>query len=144
MTPPTRATDDRSESTTVSRRAADWLSTRLAASSLRPTAGGGLALVLVSAAVSLAGVGLLEETMRIRWSVGTYYGPEHAPTAVVLAAFPILVAVAIGAFRGVAVALERSDGDEFDGTRPYYEVAALTVLLSLVVTQVALVAANLW
>ena len=144
MTPSTRATDDRSESTSVSRRAADWLSRRLAAGPLRPTAGGGLALVFVSAAVSLAAWVLLEETMRIRWSVGTYYGPESAPTAVVLAAFPVLVAVAVGTLRGIAVVLERSDGDEFDAVRPYYAVATLTVLLSLVVTQVALVAANLW
>ena len=142
MTRSTRATDDGSESTTVTRRAADWLSTRLAAGPLGPTAGGGLALVLVSAAVSLAGVSLLEETMRIRWSVGTHYGPEYAPTVVALAAFPVLVAVAVGAFRGVAAVLEGND--EFDATRPYYEVAALTVLLSLVFTQVALVAANLW
>ena len=143
MTPSTRGTGDRPESPTVPRRAVDWLWTRLADSSpLRPTAGGGLALVVVSAAVSLGASGLLEETMRIRWTIGTHYGPAHAPTAVVLAAFPVLVAVAIGASRGLAAVRERSG--EFDETRAYYELAVLTVLLWLVIGQVGLVVANLW
>ena len=143
MSPSTRAIDDRTDSTRITRRAAGWLWTRLTGSSpLRPTAGGGLALVAVSAAVSLAAAGLLGGTMRIRWSVGTHYGPEHAPATLVLAAFPILVAVAVGAFRGVAAVLERTETSERE--RDYYELAALLVLLSLLVTQFALVLANLW
>ncbi|ELZ19811.1 hypothetical protein C477_07528 [Haloterrigena salina JCM 13891] len=143
MSPSTRAIDDRTDSTRIARRAADWLRTRLGRSSpLRPTAGGGLALVAVSAAVSLAAAGLLGETLRIRWSVGTYYGPEYAPTVIVLAAFPILVAVAAAAFRGGATLLERSEG--FDGNWGYYELAALVVLLSLLLTQIVLIVANLW
>ncbi|WP_339102297.1 hypothetical protein [Haloterrigena salinisoli] len=142
MSPSTRATDDRT-GPAIPSRVATWLWTRVAGSSpLRPTAGGGLALVVASAAVSLAASGLLEGTMRIRWSVGTYYGPEHAPTTLVLAAFPILVAVAVGAFRGLVAGLERLE--EFDGNRGYYELAALVVLLSLLLTQIALVVANLW
>lgn len=142
MTPSTRATGDRT-GPTITSRLATWLWSRLAdPSPLRPTSGGGLALVVVSAAVSLAASGPLEETMRIRWSVGTYYGPEYAPTAVVLAAFPLLVAVAVGACRGLATVLERSD--EFDGNRGYYELAALAVLLWLLIGQIGLVVANLW
>ncbi|WP_126662189.1 hypothetical protein [Haloterrigena salifodinae] len=142
MSPSTRAIDDRTDSTRLTRRAAGWLRTRLGRSSpLRPTAGGGLALVAVSAAVSLAAAGLLGETLRIRWSVGTYYGPEYAPTAIVLAAFPILVAVAVGAFRGGATLLEQTETDSRE--RGYYELATLSVLLSLLVAQLALVLANL-
>ncbi|ADB62141.1 hypothetical protein Htur_3277 [Haloterrigena turkmenica DSM 5511] len=143
MSPSTRAIDDRTDSTRITRRAAGWLWTRLTGSSpLRPTAGGGLALVAVSAAVSLAAAGLLGETLRIRWSVGTYYGPEYAPTTIALAAFPILVAVAVGAFRGLANVLVRTEAG--DRERGHYELAVLTVLLSLLVIQVTLVLANLW
>ncbi|QRV13688.1 hypothetical protein JMJ58_12060 [Haloterrigena salifodinae] len=143
MSPSTRAIDDRTDSTRITRRAAGWLRTRLGRSSpLRPTGGGGLALVAVSAAVSLAAAGLLGGTLRIRWSVGTYYGPEYAPTAIVLAAFPILVAVAVSAFRGGATLLEQTETGSRE--RGYYELAALSVLLSLLVAQLALVLANLW
>lgn len=112
-----------------------------ASSAVRPTAGGGLATILLSAAVSLAALAPLGSSVRIRWAVGTHYGPEYAPAALVLVAFPIAVALAVVGARALATALERRDA--FDGARPYYELAVLSVLLWLLVGQVVLVVANL-
>lgn len=140
--PSTRSTDGRTGAASVSRRAADWLWTRLEdGSPIRPTSGGGLAIVLASVAVSLVSYGALEHSMRIRWSVGTHYGPATAPTTVVLVGIPLLVAVAVGVFRGFAAIFERVDA--IDGARGAYELAALAVLLCLVLAQLALVVANL-
>lgn len=80
--------------------------------------------------------------MRIRWTIGTHYGPEYAPSLLVLAAIPVLIAVLVGAFRAVATVLERAD--ERDAVRGCYELCVLAVLLSLLAGQVALVVANLW
>lgn len=79
--------------------------------------------------------------MRIRWSVGTYYGPEYAPTLAVLAGFSIVVAIAYLGFRWLALLLEGTD--EFDAARGYYELATGAVLASIVLFQIAIVAANL-
>lgn len=109
---------------------------------LRPTSVGGLLIVLASAAVSLGASQVLGDSVRIRWSVGTYYGPEYAPTDVALAVFPVVVAVAYLGLRALGTALEGTP--EFDRHRGYYELCALAVLATLVIVQVAFVVANLW
>lgn len=112
---------------------------------LRPTAAGGLLVVLASAALSLAAAPALGENVRIRWSIGTYYGPEYAPTPLALAAFPALVAVLYVGFRVLAWSLERAGAFEADETvgRTIYELCALATLTMLVLIQLAFVAANL-
>ncbi|PGF16352.1 hypothetical protein CP556_09655 [Natrinema sp. CBA1119] len=109
---------------------------------LRPTAAGGLLAVLASAAVSIASAQVLGDSVRIRWSVGTYYGPEYAPTAAALACFPAVVAVTYVGLRTLGTVLEGTT--EFDRHRGYYELCALAVLTVLVLVQIAFVAANLW
>ncbi|WP_226480794.1 hypothetical protein [Natrinema amylolyticum] len=109
---------------------------------LRPTAAGGVLLVLASVAVSLASARVLGDSVRIRWTVGTYYGPEYAPTAVALALFPALVAATYLGLRALGTVLEGTP--EFDRHRGYYELCVLAVLAVLVIVQIAFVAANLW
>ena len=114
---------------------------------LRPTAIGGLLVVLASVAISFAATPALGDSVRIRWSVGTYYGPEYAPTTLALAAFPVLVAMLYVGFRGLAWGLERTgafDTDTADDlVRPAYELCALATVLTIVFVQVVFVAANL-
>ncbi|MDS0476616.1 hypothetical protein [Natrinema sp. 1APR25-10V2] len=110
---------------------------------LRPTAGGGLLAVLVSATISVAAALALGETVRIRWSVGTYYGPEHAPATLALASFPVLVALTFLGLRALGRGLERAADGEFDRVRGIYELCVLATLTTLVLSQVAFVAANL-
>lgn len=99
--------------------------------------------VLLSTLVSLVGYGLLPAEMRIHWTLGSgpYYGPEFAPTAVVLALFPVLIGVVSlgGAVLGAQLPLE----DEPRTARLAYAAAFLGVLLALLGTQVGIVAANL-
>ncbi len=116
------------------------LCARPAGGRLRPTAMGGLLVVLASAAVSLAAAPALGDSVRIRWSIGTHYGPEYAPTAVALAAATALVAVAYLGLRTLGTVLERRGA--FDRHRGYYELCALAVLVTLVLCQLAVVAAN--
>ncbi len=110
---------------------------------LRPTAAGGLLVVLASIALSVAAALALGETVRIRWSVGTYYGPEFAPTALVLAAFPVLTVLTYLGLRALRIGLERAADGEFEHVRGIYELCVLATLTTLVLSQVAFVAANL-
>jgi hypothetical protein len=108
---------------------------------LRPTAWSGVVLILLSGLVSVSASGILPAQVRIRWSVGTFYGPEFAPTALVLWAFPLALAATYLGLRALAGYL---DGvDELTGFRPMYEVTTLAVLFLLVLAQVGLVLANL-
>lgn len=118
------------------------LCSRHAGGRLRPTSLGGLLIVLASAAVSLGSVRVLGDSVRIRWSIGTYYGPEYAPTYLALVVFPVIVALTYLGFWALGTALEGSP--EFDRHRGYYELCTLVVLAVLVIVQVAFVAANLW
>lgn len=124
--------------------AASDASTRIERPSL--SAFGGLLIVLASAVLSVTSYSRFGETMRIHWKVGTYrhYGPEHAPTLVVLVAFPVIVAgLYVGALwlrnylarTGVAAA-----SDEFGGT---YDIVVVLALGSVVVCQLLVVALNL-
>ncbi|MFD1563288.1 hypothetical protein ACFR99_06990 [Haloarchaeobius amylolyticus] len=149
MTPSTRSSGTLDRLVERTRRITTWLASSAAdpaGGRLRPTGSGGLLVVLASVAVSLAAAPALGDSVRIRWSIGTYYGPEHAPTPLVLAAFPIFIAVTYVGFWALRISLERIGA--FDATgdlvRPVYELCALATLLMLVFVQVAFVAANLW
>jgi len=103
---------------------------------------GSLGAVLLSTVASGVAYGLLPDLMRIHWTLGMgpYYGPEFAPTTLVLTAFPLLVAVsALGAHWGGA---QLSHSEAFAAIRPYYVVAAFGTFLSLIGTQIALVIVN--
>lgn len=110
-------------------------------SRLRPTAWSGLAVVAASAVLSVLARTSLGDSVRIRWSVGTYYGPEFAPTALVFAAFPAVVAALYVGFRWLAARLERVD--DLGNGRIAYELSALLTLLVVLLVQVALLVANL-
>lgn len=100
------------------------------------------AAVLLSTVVSSTAYGLLPNQIRIHWTLGMgpYYGPEFAPTIVVLTVFPLLVAVtALGGYWG-GVQLRHSEA--FAAVRSYYVVAVFGTVLSLLGTQIALVIAN--
>lgn len=111
---------------------------------LRPTAFGGILLVLSSIVVSATAYGMLASSIRIRWTVGTYYhyGPEYAPTMVVLASFPTLLAVLFVGFRWLRTRLERLD--EFDDVQPVYELGVLAVFGMLLAVQITLIAFNIY
>ncbi|RQG95937.1 hypothetical protein [Natrarchaeobius chitinivorans] len=109
----------------------------------RPTAGGGLIVVLSSIAVSLVALQFLGSQLRIHWSVGTHYqlGPEYAPTLAVLAAFPIIVTALFAGLSLLGRRLERVES--FEDGRAYYELVAFGTMTAVVIFQVTLVGANL-
>lgn len=92
--------------------------------------------------VSLASYSALGEVTRIRWSIGTYYGPEYVPTFVVVAAFPIVVAVLYFGFRWFGAYL--GEISEFESARLFYEFIVLATLGVVVFLQILLVALNLY
>jgi hypothetical protein len=104
---------------------------------------GSLTVVAASVLVSLVSYGLLPSRVRIHWSLGLgpYYGPEFAPTLLVLALFPALVTTGALAGRWGVRRLERDD--RVEGVRPYGSLALVGSLALLVVFQAGLVAANL-
>jgi hypothetical protein len=106
----------------------------------RPTALGGIGIVLASVFVSLAGSSLVAETMRIRWAAGTYYGPAVVASGWVLIGFPVLVAVLYG---GLRVARARLDPTAERTDTIVFELVTLGTLLSLVLGQILLIGLNL-
>lgn len=103
---------------------------------------GGLTATLASVIGSLVGYGPLPARIRIHWSLGgPYYGPEFAPTWVILLLFPLLVGGLALGFYCVASGLRAVD--EFDAVRPFYTLAAIGTLGVLVVTQALLIVVNL-
>jgi hypothetical protein len=107
-------------------------------------AGGSLVMVLLSAVGSVIADGMLPEQLRIHWTLGMgpYYGPEFAPTVLILILFPVLIA-------GTAVLANTLDAllhdtAEFGAIRPYYVVAMLGTLGVLVSSQMLLIVANLY
>lgn len=108
-----------------------------------PTTVGGALIVLASVALSLAAARPLGDRVRIRWTVGETYhvGPEHAPTTLVLVAFPLFVALTYVGFVALGRVLE-GIGD-LEGSRVYYDLAVLGTLGLVVLVQTLLVAMNL-
>jgi hypothetical protein len=104
---------------------------------------GSLGAVLLSVLGSLVAAAMLPDRVRIHWTLGlgSYYGPEFAPTVLVLAVFPVVVgATALGAYWGAG---RLSHSDEFATLRPFYVVTVLGTLTALLATQAVLIAANL-
>ena len=104
---------------------------------------GSLGAVLLSVLGSIVAAGLLPDRVRIHWTLGlgSYYGPEFAPTGFVLAMFPVVVgATALAAYWGAG---KLRHADEFATLRPFYVVAVLGMLTALLATQAVLIAANL-
>jgi len=128
------------------KRFTTWLSNSSAADGGGVTpalAVGSFVAVLASAVASVLAYGVVSDPVRIRWTaeMGTYYGPEFAPAAVVLAAFPLAVAgLAAGA---VWLRARFGDSDEFAPIRPYYTPAVLGTLAVVVATQAGVILANL-
>jgi hypothetical protein len=111
--------------------------------SRRLLAAGSFGTVSASALGSVVASGALEGQMRIHWTLGTgpYYGPEFAPTGLVLTLFPVLIAgTAVIAY---AVDSMFRDTTAFASIRPYYVVALLGTLSVLLAFQMLLTVANL-
>lgn len=97
----------------------------------------------MSAVESTVAYGVLPDRMRIHWTLGmgTYYGPETAPTVLVLAAFPALItSIALGAY-WIAGRLRSSEA--FAAVRPYYVFAVLGTVAIILGIQTIIVLANL-
>lgn len=107
----------------------------------RPTVWTGLLLILCSVAVSVLSYVVLPDPVRIRWSVGTYYGPEFAPAIVFATAFPVFIAGLFVGFRALARSLERRYA--LADIRPIYAATAVGVLLAVLFSQVAILMLNL-
>jgi hypothetical protein len=109
----------------------------------RPLRIGGLIAVCASIALSVLSYGRLPESMRIHWTFGygPYYGPEFAPTAVVLALFPALV---VGVLAGSALLARQLRNDpSFESVQPYYEWGIVAVLGFVLVAQLLVIRLNL-
>lgn len=113
---------------------------------VRPTALGGIGIVMLSIVSSLLAYGRLGETVRIRWTIGNYpqYSPEHAPTVLVLTTFPIVIAgLYIGA-RGFRAYLERTqDVTDSDGVSTIIDICTFLLLGTGFVSQLAIILLNL-
>lgn len=97
-----------------------------------------LALVALSAAVSAAGHATLPARMRIHWSFGyPYVGPEFAPTATVLVAFPVTLAALALAGSWLDARLREA------AARAAVALATIGMLSMGLLFQAALVVANL-
>lgn len=105
--------------------------------------GGSLGMVLLSTIGSIIAYGMLPEQMRIHWTLGMgpYYGPEFAPTLLILTLFPLIV-FGTAVLACVADALLNETAD-FAAVRQYYVVAMLGTLGVLVGSQLLLIVANL-
>lgn len=103
---------------------------------------GTIAALLVSAMESAVGYSLLPAQLRIHWSFGgPHYGPEFAPTWVVLATFPVLVTgVGLGAHW---VRTRVLTADTVDSAPRYDIVAVFGTIALLSGMQALLIVANL-
>ncbi|WP_276256516.1 hypothetical protein [Halomontanus rarus] len=107
---------------------------------------GGLVIVLASIVLSIVSYGLLADTVRIRWMIGTYqhHGPEHASTMFVLVMFPLVIGGLYIVARWLRTHLERADGiEDFDEFRAIYDICVLLILGIIVVGQLVIIALNL-
>lgn len=104
---------------------------------------GGFIAVCASIALSVLSYSALPESIRIHWQLGygPYYGPEFAPTAVVLAAFPVVLT---GILVGSSLLARTFRGDDsFEAVQPYYEWGILAVLAFVLLTQLVIIRLNL-
>lgn len=107
----------------------------------------GLVIVLTSAILSIVSYSHLESTVRIRWTVGTYYhyGAEYISTLLVLVTFPMIVAgLYIGA-RWLKAYLKRSaESDDVEEFFAIYDICVLVTLGTVVAGQLVIIGLNLW
>lgn len=104
---------------------------------------GGLVTVTLSLVASIIGYATLPARLRIHWTLmdGPYYGPEFAPTVVVVALFPLAIAsIGVGAYW---IGTRVHHADEFAGARPYYILGILGMLVTILLTQLVIFIANL-
>lgn len=106
-------------------------------------AGGSLGMALLSAVGSIIAYGMLPAQIRIHWTLGMgpYYGPEFAPTVLILILFPVLIAGTAVLASSVDVLLDHSA--EFAAIRPYYVVAMFGTLGILLSSHILVIVANL-
>ena len=107
----------------------------------------GVIPVLASIALSIASYGHLGETVRIRWTVGSYYhyGPEYASTLGVLVAFPVVVAaLSVGAYWIERSVQRHADIESAEEFRIVYGLAVALTLGLVVACQLIIVVLNLW
>lgn len=104
---------------------------------------GSSTLTAASLLASLVAHAALPARLRIHWTlgIGEYYGPEFAPTSLVLALFPLLIAG--GAIGGWLLVTALRDVSEPADARPYDAVAVVGTLAALLAVQVVLIVANL-
>ena len=121
---------------------------RLESADQQPASGGEFALgsigaVLLSTVGSVVASGMLPARVRIHWTLGlgSYYGPEFAPTLLVLTAFPVVIAAT--AFGACWVAARGRHTDKFATLRPFYVVAVFGTLIALLGAQAVIIVANL-
>lgn len=109
-----------------------------------PAAAAGGPLVLLSAALSLLARGVLGPEVRLRWTVEPSYhvGPSVVPAWTVLVGFPAVVAATYLGLVAVGAVVDRA-GEAAPPVRTLYAIVVATVLATIVLTQVALVVANL-
>lgn len=127
------------------RQTRSWLGEQSGTDSDRvsPTLLGYLGPVVASVLVSVVGYSLLPGEIQIHWTLGAgpYYGPEFAPTALVLAVFPVLLAGIVLSARWCATRLALAEEPAI--VRRLYALAVVGTSLLLLVVQVGLVVANL-
>lgn len=108
---------------------------------IRPLTIVGVLAVLASLALSIVAYGHLGQSLRIRWAVGTHYGPEHASTLAVLGALTLtMIVVAVGS-RLLVTVVDTRGGPA--AVRRAVEIVSVGVLVSLLLLQTLLVGMNL-
>lgn len=115
-------------------------------SRVRPSSLGGVALVVVSIALSVASYGSLGSVVRIRWTFGTYqhYGPEYVSTLPVLVAFPVIVAVLYLCAQWILEYVRQSSElERFDEFRTIYDIFVLLILGVVIASQLVIIVLNL-
>lgn len=113
---------------------------------VRPTAIGGLGIVLISIVASILAYGPLGETIRIRWTIGpsTHYGPEHASTVLMLIVFPfILTGLYLGALALRRYVERTQDPQDVETIRTIIDLCTLLMLGIGLVSQLGLILLNL-
>jgi len=105
--------------------------------------GGSLLVVAASVLGSIVSYGMLPARMRIHGTLGAgpYYGPEFAPELLVLALFPAFVAG--GAIVGWWAVRRLRTVEEVTAVRPYDALVVVGTLVLLLVSQMAIVLADL-
>jgi len=104
---------------------------------------GSVTAVLASVLTSIVGYQMLPAEMQIHWTLGSgpYYGPEFAPTVVVLAAFPVVIGVVALGANWLANRLSQELAGRTD--RLAYTISVVGTVAVLLGVQIGLVVANL-